>query len=124
MAKSRGTHGKQRTFEDRLQDLFRQYGRAVLIVFVVALFVHNIFGTHGFVAMQRTKKAIQKVQSDLDHLNAENQRLADEVKALKTDPRKIESIARGELGLAKPGEVIIKIPQDQQPAQDAGGAKQ
>jgi cell division protein FtsB len=36
------------------------------------------------------------------------------VKALKSDPHKIESIARDELGLAKPGEVIIKIPQSQQ----------
>jgi cell division protein FtsB len=40
--------------------------------------------------------------------------LSYEVKALKSDPHKIESIARDELGLAKPGEVIIKIPQSQQ----------
>lgn len=114
---------QKQSFEDRVQDFLRQYGRAILIIFVVALFVHNIFGTHGFLAMQRTKKEIQRVQSDLDRLNAENQRLADEVKALKTDPSKIESIARDELGLAKPGEVIIKIPQSQQPAHDAGGSQ-
>lgn len=107
------------TFEERIGGLLRQYGRAILIVFVAALFVHDIFGTHGYLEMRRTKKQIEKVQADLDRLNAENVRLADEVKELKTDPRKIESIARDELGLAKPGEVIIKIPQDQQPGQDA-----
>jgi len=111
-------------FEEKVQELLRQHGRAILIIFVVALFVHNIFGTHGFLAMQRTKKEIQKVQADIDRLNAENQRLADDVKALKSDPHKIESIARDELGLAKPGEVIIKIPQGQQPGQDAGGTTQ
>jgi len=36
------------------------------------------------------------------------------VRELKTDPHKIEKIARDELGLAKPGEVIIKIPRSQQ----------
>jgi cell division protein FtsB len=36
------------------------------------------------------------------------------VRELKTDPHKIEKIARDELGLAKPGEVIIKIPLSQQ----------
>lgn len=114
---------QEHSFEKKVQELLRQYGRTLLIIFVVALFVHDIFGTHGFLAMQRTKKEILKVQTDLDRLNAENQRLADDVKALKSDPHKIESIARDELGLAKPGEVIIKIPQGQQPGQDAG-AKQ
>lgn len=109
---------KKKSFEETIQDLLRQYGRAILIVFVVGLFVHNIFGTHGFLAMQRTKKEIQKVQTDLDRLNTENQRLAEDVKALKSDPHKIESIARDELGLAKPGEVIIKIPQGQQTGQE------
>ena len=117
MAKPRGK--AKQSFEDKMQELLRQYGRAILIVFVVGLFVHNIFGTHGFLAMQRTKRDIQKVQADLDRLNTENQRLADEVKALKSDPHKIESIARDELGLAKPGEVIIKIPQGQQAGQDS-----
>jgi cell division protein FtsB len=35
------------------------------------------------------------------------------VKDLKTDPRAIEKIAREELILARPGEIIIKIPQSQ-----------
>lgn len=106
-------------FEKKMRGLLRQHGRAILIVFVVALFVHDIFGTHGYLEMRRTKKEIVKVQADLDRLNKENARLAEEVKELKTDPRKIESIARDELGLAKPGEVIIKIPQGQEPGQEA-----
>jgi cell division protein FtsB len=47
-------------------------------------------------------------------LNKENLQLEQEVRELKTDPRKIEKIARDELGLARPGEVIIKIPRSQQ----------
>jgi len=92
----------------------RQYGATLLGLLLLALVVHDIFGTHGFLAMRRTQQEIKKTKADIELLNKENAQLADEVKDLKSDPRKIEKIARDELGLAKPGEVIIKIPQSQQ----------
>jgi cell division protein FtsL len=100
--------------QSRISILWSQYGRAILVLCVFALFIHDIFGTHGFLAMRRTKVEIERVQKDINRLAKENAELSDEVKSLKTDPHKIESIARDELGLAKPGDVIIKIPQSQQ----------
>ncbi len=85
---------------------------------MLTLLVHDVFGAHGFLAMRRTRNEIEKVQKEIDRLNKENRQLADEVKALKTDPRYIEKIAREDLGLAKDGEVIIKIPQGQLPEQN------
>lgn len=92
----------------------RHYGATLLGLLLLALVVHDIFGTHGYLAMRRAQQEIKKVKADIEQLNKENLQLADEVKDLKSDPRKIEKIARDELGLAKPGEVIIKIPQSQQ----------
>ena len=92
----------------------QQYGKGMLGLFLLALLVHDIFGTHGFLAMRRTRAEMEKVQKDIERLNKENIQLAKEVKALKTDPRTIEKIAREDLGLARDGEVIIKIPQGQQ----------
>ena len=100
--------------QDRLSMLWAHYGRALLGVCVFGLFLHDIFGTHGFLAMRRTKQEIERVQGEIARLNKENTELSQEVKALKSDPHKIESIARDELGLAKPGEVIIKIPKSEQ----------
>jgi len=100
--------------QDKLSVLWAQYGRAVLGICVFGLFLHDIFGTHGYLAMRRKKQDIERVQGEIARLNKENAELSQEVKALKSDPHKIESIARDELGLAKPGEVIIKIPKDQQ----------
>ena len=100
--------------QSRISVLWSQYGRAILVLCVFALFIHDIFGTHGFLAMRRTKLEIERVQKDINRLAKENAELSDEVKSLKTDPHKIESIARDELGLAKPGDVIIKIPQSRQ----------
>lgn len=98
----------------------RHYVPHLLAVFVAVLFLHDVFGTHGFVAMHRKQQEIQKVKTDLDRLNKENSGLEQDVKNLKTDPHTIEKIAREELGQARPGEVIIKLPapppSDSQPA--------
>jgi cell division protein FtsL len=99
--------------------ILRQYGGVLLGLLVLVLVVHDIFGTHGYLAMRRTQQEIKKVQADLQQLNKENLQLEEEVRDLKTDRHKIEIIARDELGLARPGEVIIKIPQSQQLPQNS-----
>jgi cell division protein FtsB len=106
-------------FSDKAGTFLRHYGGVLLGLLVLVLVVHDIFGAHGYLAMRRTQAEIKKVQSYLEQLNKENLQLEEEVKELKTDPHKIEKIARDELGLAKPGEVIIKIPQSQQLPQDS-----
>src|SRR5207245_10345259 len=101
-------------FEHKLEPFLRHHGRALLFLLMLVLVVHDIFGTHGYLAMRRTQQEIKRVKTGLDQLNKENLQLEMEVRELKTDPRKIEKIARDELGLAKPGEDIIKIPRAQQ----------
>ncbi len=103
---------------EKVQSFLQHYGRALIGLLVLVLVVHDIFGAHGFLAMRRTQREIKKVTADLDQLNKENMQLEQEVRELKTDPHKIEKIARDELGLARPGEVIIKIPRSQQLPQD------
>jgi cell division protein FtsB len=90
--------------------LWQAYGRHVLVVFVVVLLVHDVFGTHGFLAMRHKQDEIQKVSGTLDKLNKENALLEQDVQDLKSDPQTIRKIAREELGLAQPGEIIIKLP--------------
>jgi cell division protein FtsL len=100
--------------KEKIQPILTQHARALLGLLVLVLIVHDVFGTHGFLAMRRTQSEIRKVEAALDQLNKENLDLEQEVEELKTDPYKIEGIARNEMGLARPGEVIIKIPQSQQ----------
>lgn len=84
--------------------------RTILGLAILGLAIHDVFGPHGFLAMRRTEKEIQQFTAEMEKLNAENQALADEVTSLKSDPRLIERIAREEMGLAKPGELIFKLP--------------
>lgn len=102
------------TLQQKLTVLLKRYGREMLGLLVAVMIVHDVFGTHGFLAMRRTQSEIKKVQANLEKLGKENQALEQEVKDLKSDPRLIEKIARDDLGLARPGEVIIRIPQGQE----------
>jgi cell division protein FtsB len=110
---------KKTSANEKSQSLLSHYGPALIGLLVLVLVVHDIFGTHGYLAMRRTQQEIKKVTKNLDQLNKENSELEQEVRELKTDPHKIEKIARDELGLARPGEVIIKIPRSQQLPQDS-----
>jgi cell division protein FtsB len=100
--------------EEKIRSLMRQYGRGLLGLLMLVMIVHDVFGTHGFLAMRRTENEIKKVKADLEALSKENAALEQEVKDLNSDPRLIEKIARDDLGLARPGEIIIRIPQGQQ----------
>jgi cell division protein FtsB len=96
---------------DKFSLFWQQYGRGVLGLLILFLIVHDVFGTHGFLAMRHTQAEIGAVNSNLLQLNAENTRLAEYVHNLKTNPATIEQLARLGLPLAKPGEIIIKVPE-------------
>lgn len=89
--------------------------RQILGLALFALLVHDIFGAHGFIAMRRTQKEIEQIREQIGKLNNENKSLANEVTSLKTDPKAIERIAREEMGLARPGEIIYKLPDSAKP---------
>ena len=96
--------------QDTARRLLSYYGRHLLVIFVVVLLVHDVFGPHGFLVMRRKQQEIQKVNATLVQLNKENAALEEQIKDLKTDPQTIRKIAREELGLAQPGEIVIKLP--------------
>ena len=89
---------------------WRRHGRTILGVAIAALLIHDVFGAHGFLAMRRTQKEIESLQQQITKISEENKQLAEQVNALKTDPKLIERIAREEMGLARPGEKIFKLP--------------
>jgi cell division protein FtsB len=93
----------------------RKNARQILILALFALLVHDIFGAHGFIAMRKTQKEIDRVREQIGKLNNENKSLSSQVNSLKTDPKAIERIAREEMGLARPGEIIYKLPDSAKP---------
>ena len=88
----------------------RRKAALLLALALLALLVHNLFGEHGFLAMRRSQKEAQRLRQEIQQINEENRNLAEQIRALKSDPRTIERIAREEMGLARPGELIFKLP--------------
>ena len=111
----RGTHDQPAGFAEHLVSFLRRNLGWLLAAALVMLALHDVFGTHGLLAMRRSQQEAARLQKEIQQLNDENQRMQDRVKELKSDPAAIERIAREEMGLARPGEHIFKIspnPQD------------
>lgn len=97
-------------FFEQMSDFLRQNLNWFLALGLALLLLQDVFGTHGLLAMRRAQKEAARVQLEIDQIDRENRRLQENVKALKTDPAAIERIAREEMGLARPGEYIFKLP--------------
>lgn len=103
------------------QSFWSRHARTILGLALLLLAVHDVFGDHGLLAMRRTQSQMKELRGELDRLNQENSDLSKQVQALRTDPKAVERIAREEMGLARPGEMIFKLPD--QPQDSDGAAK-
>ena len=91
-------------------DYLRQHARHILGLALFILLAHDVFGPHGLIAMRRTQKEIEQIREQIGKMNDQNKSLAEQVSSLKSDPKSIERIAREEMGLARPGEMIFRLP--------------
>jgi len=74
-----------------------------------ALLVNGLFGERGLMDTIRARRAYSIAARDLDRLKRDNEALRERARRLRTDPATIESVARGELGLIRPGEILFTI---------------
>ena len=59
-------------------------------------------------AISRQQAAMGRVAE----LKRANEKIASEIEQLKNDPRMIEALARERLGFVRPGEMVIRLPQE------------
>jgi len=96
----------------------------LLLVFVTLVLVINaLVGERGLMETIRARKQHGELVASIDRLRAENTRLREDARRLRSDPSTIEALARQELGLIKPGEVLFII-RDAKPATTADRATQ
>ena len=73
----------------------------LLILYIVFLF------SDKYARTLQLKEDIKRLESELEELKLKNSSLSEEMEALKSD-KSVEKIAREELGLTKPDEILIK----------------
>ena len=71
--------------------------------------LNAFFGENGVLGLVRAQRDLAALEQEVATLEADNDRLAREIQALRTDPLVIERIAREVLGMAKPDEIAVVI---------------
>ncbi|MEO8056319.1 MAG: septum formation initiator family protein [Acidobacteriota bacterium] len=89
--------------------------RPASVVVVSALLSALVFGIflvsdRGLLQVRKQRVQLAKAQDEVAQLEADTKRLTAEVAALKSDPNALEKVAREELNLVKPGEIVLVLP--------------
>jgi cell division protein FtsB len=79
------------------------------VIALLALVVGSLFGDRGILHLMTERQKTDGLAREVLTLRNENNRLASEIAALRSDPRAIERLAREELGLAAAGETVFVI---------------
>jgi cell division protein FtsB len=86
-----------------------------LAIFLIAAasMLNALFGDRGLLELLRARQEIQSLDREIVALREMNQTLLEEIRDLKSSPLAVERLARENIGLVKPGELVLLI---QEPA--------
>lgn len=87
----------------------RRLVRVVLILATTVLLVDAIVGEKGLLALLQARREFAAVERALEQSRDNNEALRETARRLREDPATIESVARRDLGLIKPGEKLFII---------------
>src|SRR5919109_3459934 len=91
------------------QNLLYAKGHRLVIGSGVGCFVLLLLGMageRGFLEVYEFSWHLQRIETRIHTLEEENKRLRVQVAGLRTDPYQVEKLAREDLGLARPDELI------------------
>jgi cell division protein FtsB len=95
-----------------MQGVIVRIALGVFVLLTVAMLLLTIFNDKGALEVRAQAKKLAAIQSDIAKRDAENKQLATDIQALRTDPSTIEKLAREELKLVKPGEIVLVTPEN------------
>jgi cell division protein FtsB len=72
----------------------------------------TVFGERGLLRIYEMKQEKQRIERSVAELRLDNQKLRLTIAALHSDRHQLERIARKELGLVRPNEIIYQFPPD------------
>jgi len=90
------------------QWLIRLSGAAVLAG-LMAYVPYLVYRGDGYVHYRKMQDDLDEIERKNAALRVQNRALRREVKHLRTDPEALGAVARDDLGLVKPGEIVIQI---------------
>ena len=95
-----------------MQGVIVRIALGVFGLLTIAMLLLAVFNDRGALQVHAQATKLGVIESDISKLDAENKQLNSDIQALRTDPATIEKIAREELKLVKPDEVVIVTPEN------------
>jgi cell division protein FtsB len=89
--------------------------RWALAFLSIIVAVEALVGDKGLIEMIRARRQDAELSASIQSLRFENARLREAARRLKEDPSAVEELARRELGLIRPGEVLFVVKDRTQP---------
>jgi cell division protein FtsB len=89
--------------------IWRKALNYLLVFATVVLLVDALVGERGLVATTRARRVSAELGTRVQRLRSENARLRESSRRLREDPTTIEAVAREDLGLIRPGEVVVVV---------------
>ncbi|MCP4604059.1 MAG: septum formation initiator family protein [Proteobacteria bacterium] len=92
---------------------FTRVALAIVLLLIAAIAVPlKVFDSRGIERVERLKIDLASLKETNRRIKRENEVLSNEIRAFHSDPGYIEKIARDELGMVGPDEVIYQFPDD------------
>ena len=87
----------------------RRFWSRLALFAASALLLNGLIGERGLLQTMRARRAYAAAAEELWRLRQQNDGLREQARRLRSDPGTIEAVARGELGLVRPGEILITV---------------
>jgi len=98
-------------YRSLMQGLLARIALGVFGLLTAAMLLLAVFNDRGALQVRAQSQKLNVLQAEIERLEQENEQLAREIHALRTDPATIERLAREQLKLVKPGEVVLVAPE-------------
>lgn len=87
--------------------------KTVILVLITCSLLIYVFSPN-FLRLTKVYRQLHVLEDEIEKLQAQNQRFQEEIYSLKNDPTYIEKVAREELGMSRPKEIIYKFDEEKE----------
>jgi len=95
-----------------MQGLIVRIALGVFGLLTVAMLLLAVFNEKGALEVHAQANKLTTIESEISKLDNDNKQLTGDIQALRSDPNAIEKLAREELKLVKPGEIVLVTPEN------------
>jgi cell division protein FtsB len=90
---------------------FMRYALPITLLLIAAIAVPlKVFDSRGLERVERLQRDLDELKEENRKIRRENEALQIEIRSFHSDPSYVEKIARDELGMVGPSEVIFQFP--------------